>query len=87
MLYLLYVFSRTTLIQAPESKSSTMITYNPRPSATIIAFPDAAGRRAIRFQEEARRIVEARYDTVADYEGGWYHHDAIREAELNPTKQ
>jgi hypothetical protein len=64
-----------------------MITQNSRPSATIIAFPDAASRRAHRFNEEARRITEAPYATVADYEGGWYHSDAIREAELQPTKQ
>jgi hypothetical protein len=54
--------------------------------ATIIPFPNAAERRAKRFDEEARRILEAPYEVVSDYEGGWYHSEAIRDADNN-TKQ
>jgi hypothetical protein len=54
--------------------------------ATIIPFPKAAERQAKRFEQEARRIAEAPYEVVSDYEGGWYHSEAIREADTN-TKQ
>lgn len=54
--------------------------------ADIIPFPTAAQRQARRFEQEARRILENRYETVSDYEGGWYHSDAIRDADRN-TKQ
>ncbi len=50
--------------------------------ATIIPFPNAAERR----DEEARRILETPYEVVSDYEGGWYHSEAIRDADNN-TKQ
>jgi hypothetical protein len=51
--------------------------------ATIIAFPNSAERQAKRFEQEARRIVEAPYEVVSDYEGGWYHSEAIRDADKN----
>jgi hypothetical protein len=54
--------------------------------ANIIPFPTAAQRQAKRFEQEARRVLDTRYETVSDYEGGWYHSDAIREADRN-TKQ
>lgn len=60
-----------------------MITQSPRHSAEIIAFPDSARRRAMRFEQEARSIIEGRFELVSDYEGGWYHTDAIREADRN----
>ena len=53
--------------------------------ATVIPFPDTFQRKAKRFEQEAKRIVEAPYETVSDYEGGWYHTDAI-DADRN-TKQ
>lgn len=54
--------------------------------ATVIAFPNARERQAKRFEQEARRIVEAPYEVVSDYEGGWYHSEAIRDADKD-TKQ
>jgi hypothetical protein len=54
-----------------------------RQGATIIPFPNSAQLQARRFEQEARRIVESRYETVSDYEGGWYHNDAIRDADRN----
>jgi len=45
--------------------------------AIVIPFPDAAQRRAKRFEQEVKRIVEAPYEAVSDYESGWYHTDAI----------
>jgi hypothetical protein len=54
--------------------------------ATIIPFPNAAERRAKRFEEEARRILDTPYEVVSEYEGGWYHSDAIRDA-VNIPKQ
>lgn len=63
-----------------------MIIETRREGATIIPFPDSAQRRAKRFEEEARRITEMQLETVSDYEGGWYHGEAIRDADRN-TKQ
>lgn len=51
----------------------------------VIPFPDSAQRKARRFEQEVRHIVEAPYEVVSDYEGGWYHTDAI-DADRN-TKQ
>ncbi len=63
-----------------------MRTQETHKTATVIPFPDSAKRRSLRFEEEVRQIAENRFETVSDYEGGWYHNDAIRDADKN-TKQ
>jgi hypothetical protein len=73
------------MCEAQKQEFNIMIIQAGQNGATIIPFPNAEQRRAKRFEDQAHAVSEARYETVADYEGGWYHSDAI-DADRN-TKQ
>lgn len=59
-----------------------MQTTNTNRSATILAFPTAKRRAAVFLGKQAKFAAEvaALSERQVDFEGGWYHQDAIEEA-------